>query len=184
MIVVLMGSSKSDCIIEASKYLADKYLHVGHRVYIKYDGELEFWGQYVAGFMKYLRDEYVILGLDDFLFSEMTDMEVYSKALAEIGGDVINIKLCQSTEAEHNEYPVTTQMTIWNREYLIWLLEQSNSPWNFERGGSMRFNKVALLRTCMYYDCNSATSTRWEGYRLDGLKEDDISFLKNNGYVS
>jgi len=185
MVIVLIGSSQSDPIIKASKYLAGKYLPSFPRIYLKYDGELEFWSKYVADFMECLTEELVMFGMDDFLFANDYKYEIFNNGLWEtqVDKDIVCVKLCKSTEEEHKEYPVTTQLCIWNREYLIWLLRQTNSPWNFERRGSQLFDKKCILRTCIDYDCNSSTSFRWEGYRLNGLKESDIEFLKTNNYL-
>lgn len=183
MVIVFIGSKKSDCIIKASKYLADKYLPGFEKIYLKFDRDLEYWSVYLSGFLAGIKDKYVMLGMDDFLIASPINIRVYLDALKEMGGDVVCIKLCNSTPEEHEEYPVTTQLSIWNREYLIDLLENTNSPWNFERAGSKMFGKKCLLRTCIDYNCNSSTSFRWEGYKLDGLKHDDIDFLKQNGYL-
>lgn len=185
MVIVFIGSSKSDCVIDASKYLANKYLPDFCKIYLKYDGELEFWGQYVSGFLEYLQDEQVMLGLDDFLFSDYINKEEFVLARLQMTSDdnIACAKLCDCTEEEQAEYPVTTQMTIWRRDYLIYLLKNTNSPWNFERAGSLMFNKKAILRPCIKYDTNSATSYRWEGVKINGLKEEDISELKSLGYI-
>jgi len=185
MVIVFIGSSQSDKIIKASKYLACRYLQPKFsRIYLKYDGELDGWSNYLADFLECVDDMHLMFGMDDFLISDYIDMDIYYDALSDFADpDVVCVKLCKSTEEEHKEYPVTTQLCIWNREYLIWLLRQTNSPWNFERRGSQLFDKKCILRTCIDYDCNSSTSFRWEGYRLDGLKEEDIEFLKTNNYL-
>ena len=183
MLITFIGSSQSDPIIKASKYLADKYLPGFSKVYLKYDGDLGEWSKYLADFMDTLTDEFVMFGMDDYLFCDFINMEIFNEALKEIGGDVACVKLNKSTPEEHEEYPVTTQLSIWNREYLIWILRQTNSPWNFERRGSQLFDKKCLLRTCIDYDCNSATSFRWQGYKLDGLSTEDVEFLKTNNYL-
>lgn len=181
---VLIGSSKSDCIIKASKYLADKYMPDFCKIYLTYDGDFLLWSAYLLGFLTYLTDDKIIFGLDDFLVASPIDMDIYNKGLSEMVDDVVCIKLCKSTEEEHKQYPVTTQFSIWDRKYLMHLLSHTRDAWNFERRGSELFDKKVLLRTCIDYNCNSSTSNRWEGYRLDGLKEEDILFLKENGYVS
>lgn len=183
MVIVFMGSSRSDCIIKASKYLSNKYLPWFEKVYLKMDRDLEYWSVYLQGFLTALKDKYILLGMDDFLIGGYINLDTYKKALNEMGGDVVCVKLCQCTPEEHEEYPVTTQLSIWDREYLIELLDNTNSPWNFERAGSKMFGKKSLLRPCIDYNTNSATSFKWEGYRLDGLKEEDINFLKENGYL-
>jgi hypothetical protein len=104
-------------------------------------------------------------------------------AECEIEGDVVCAKLCECTEQENLEYPVTTQYCIWDREYLMWLLEQVNTPWEFEIHGSRIFNKKMIHRPCLKYFTNSSISSRWEGVRLDGLSEEDKNFITTNGYI-
>ncbi len=183
MVTVLIGSSRSDCIIKASKYLAEKYMPEFNKIYLKYDGDLDGWSQYLSGFLSYLTDEFVMFGLDDFLISDYVEQTDVLGTLWELKDDVVCIKLCMSNPEEHNKYPVTTQISIWNREYLIDLLRETKGPWNFEVYGSKIIERKVLLRPCIKYDCNSSTSFRWEGYRLDGLKEEDIEFLKINNYL-
>lgn len=196
MKVILIGYPGSQCIVPASKYLTNKYLIENNNwlpafdiTYLNYKGYINGWAKYVAGFLEYLTDDYVIFALDDYLVAGDIDMAVLNKALEELGGDVVCIKLCQSTPEEHKEYPVTTQYTIWNREYLMWLLRifQINTPWEFEIVGSRIFanqdTKICLHRPCMEYFTNSSISGRWEGVRLDGLKEEDINYIKSNGLI-
>jgi len=180
MKIILIGYPGSQCIVPASKYLTSKYLAGFEITYLNYKGGINGWSDYVAGFLKYLQDEYVIFALDDYLVADHIDMQKYNAALTEIGGDVVCLKLCKSTIEEHIEYPVTTQYCVWNREYLIWLLEQVRSPWQFEINGSKLFNKVCLHRPCIDYFCNSSISGRWEGVRFDGLKLEDLNYLKEN----
>lgn len=90
-------------------------------------------------------------------------------------------KLCLCTEQENEEYPVTTQYTLWNREYLISLLEQITTPWDFEIKGSLLFKeqgKKMLHVPVAHYFTNSSLSSRWEGIRLDGLSEEDVKIIQ------
>jgi len=154
--------------------------------YLNYKGGINGWGEYVAGFLEYLTDEFVIFGLDDYLISDYMDVEAYEKAESKIGGDVVCVKLCLSTDEEHKEYPITTQYCIWNRDYLIWLLKQTYEPWRFELEGSKIFyegDKRSLLQTCIFYDAHSCLSSRWEGINLNRLKDIDINYMKDNGIL-
>jgi hypothetical protein len=181
--VILIGYPGSQRIVSASKYLTSKYLPGFNITYLNYQGPIQGWASYMIGFLRYLTDEYVIFSLDDYLIAGLIDIEVYERAVSEIGGDVVCVKLCESTEQEHVEYPVTTQYCIWKREYLIWLLMQTNTPWEFEINGSRIFNKQVLLRTCIPYFTNSSLSGRWEGVRLDGLNDDDINHIKSHELI-
>jgi hypothetical protein len=189
---VLVGHSGSQCIVPASKYLTGKYLPGFDITYLNYKGPIEGWADYVSGFLQYLTDKHVIFSLDDYLIANYIDTDIYWKCVYEIeksthrNEDVVCIKLCQSTPEEHAEYPVTTQYCIWNREFLIWLLSGVHTPWEFELHGSKIFStleKKVLLRTCIPYFTNSSLSSRWEGVRLDGLKEEDVNYIKSHGLI-
>lgn len=183
MKIALVGHPGSQRIVPASKYLTGKYLPMFEPIYLNYKGGINGWSEYVAGFLKYLTDEFVIFSLDDYLIADFIDLDKYFAAEEEIGGDVVCVKLCNSTEQEHTEYPVTTQYTIWNRKYLIWLLDRIKTPWEFEINGSAIFNKVCLHRPCLEYFTNSCLSSRWEGVKLDGLKIEDITYMQENGIL-
>jgi hypothetical protein len=189
MKVFLIGYERSQHIVPASKYLTDKYLpkdyfevfHLIHR------GGVKQWTKHVANFLSFFPDEYIILALDDYLINDYIDLKTYHSALKEMGGDVACIKLCHSTEQEHIEYPVTTQYSIWNREYLISLLNipPVDTVWEMEIECSRHyFDKVCLHRPCINYYTNSSLSGRWEGINFEGLKDEDIKYIKENNLIN
>lgn len=184
MKVCLVGYPGSQCIVKASKYLTDKYLDWGFDIrYVNYTGEINGWATFLSGYLTAIKDKYIILSLDDYLVASFMDMEKYMAALTWISDEVVSVKLCHSTPEEHEEYPVTTQYTIWDREYLIDLLNHVHTPWQFEIDGSILFkrgNKKTLHVPCLEYFTNSSISSRWEGIKLDGLNDEDINHIKQN----
>lgn len=184
--VILVGHRDSQKIVPASKFLVDKYIPMFDVTYLNYQGGINQWSNYLAGYLRYLTDERVILALDDYFLSDYIDIEAYQKAEDETDQDVMCIKLCASTPEEHEEYPCTTQYSIWNREFLIWILEQTHGPWDFERNGSKLFKASGMKsihRPCLEYNVHSGLSSRWEGLNLEGLKEEDLNYLKANGLI-
>jgi len=186
--VILIGYPGSRCIVPASKYLASKYLPEWFDCfYLNHVGSVREWSNYICNFLLYLEDKYIIFSLDDYLISNKINEIDFVNAWDEMHEDsVVCVKLCYSTEQEHEEYPVTTQYCIWNREFLIWLLAQVSNPWEFEIHGSMIFRasgKKVIHRPCLEYFTNSSISSRWEGVRLDGLKKEDIDFIKKNNLI-
>ena len=180
-----MGYPGSQCIVKASKYLTDKYLGWGFDIrYVNYTGEINGWANFLSGYLTAIKDKHIIFALDDYLIASLMDIEKYHwAALPGIGAEIVSVKLCHSTPEEHEEYPVTTQYTIWDRKYLIDLLSHVYTPWQFEIDGSIYFkrgNKKTLHVPCLEYFTNSSISSRWEGIRLDGLKEEDINYIKAN----
>lgn len=183
MKIILVGYQGSQVIVPASKFLTSKYLPGFDITYLNYTGPINGWSGYLVNYLNKLSDDYIIFSLDDYLIADTIDMYKYLMAESEIGGDVVCVKLCKSTEDEHSEYPVTTQYCIWDRKYLIWLLGQIDTPWQFEIHGSKIFNKKVLLRTCIDYFCNSSISGRWEGINIAGLKNNDIKEMQENSIL-
>lgn len=187
MKIILLGYPGSQRIVPASKYLTSEYLLGQFDIrYVNYKGPIAGWAAFVAEYLGKLKNKHIIFALDDYLMADYIDLPRYNKALDEIGGDIVCVKLCQSTPEEHEEYPVTTQYCIWDRKFLISILQQVNTPWEFEIAGSQLFRltgKKSIHRPCLTYFANSSISGRWEGIRLDGLKPQDINLLKENGYI-
>ena len=186
MKLILVGHPLSQRIVPASKYLTKKYLPMFDIIYLNYKGGINGWGTYVAGFLQYLTDEKIILGLDDYLVSGPIDEKIYQEASDGIGGALINAKLCECSEQEQEEYPCTTQYTIWDREFLVWLLMRISTPWEFEIEGSKILKSrgaQTMSMPCIPYFTNSSLSSRWEGIELEGLKKEDIKELKENNLL-
>jgi hypothetical protein len=184
--IILAGYPGSQKIVPASKYLNSKYLPGFDITYLNYKGPIDEWSDYVAGFLKYLTDEKVIFALDDYLVSGPIDMEVFKEANEALGGSLINAKLCECSEQDQREYPCTTQYTIWDREFLIQILSFVKTPWQFELDGSKILTQVGgqtILRPCIPYFTNSSLSGRWEGVNFEGLKEEDLNYIKSNGLI-
>lgn len=179
---LLIGYSGSQRIVPASKFLTDKYLPF-NCTYINYKGDVNKWSTFLAGYLTALTNKHIIFALDDYLISDAIDMEAFNSGKLYLSDEVVCVKLCECTPQEHAEYPVTTQYTIWDREYLIELLGKVENPWQFEIFGSRLFDKKVHHQPCIKYFTNSSISSRWEGVRLEGLKEDDITELKRLGYV-
>ncbi len=184
--VYLIGYPGSQEIVPASKWLVGEYLPMFDVTYLNYKGGINGWGQYVAGFMRYLTDEYVIIALDDYLVSDFIDIEAFDKALRDVEelGGVDCVKLCHATEEENKEYPVTTQYCLWKRETLIEILEANFDPWRFEVHGSRNFKGVMIHRPCIPYFTNSSISGRWLGkINITGLNEKDVAGLIREGLL-
>lgn len=185
MKIVLIGSDRSVRIREASQYLITKYLPGFCPIYLSYNGILEKWSSYLGGFLSYLTDDKIILGLDDFLVEEKINLVTFYDALQEMkmNKEIVCVKLCYNTPEEFSQYPVSTQFSIWDRKYLIWMLRQTTNPWLFETEGSKLLNKEVLLRPCIQYHGNSALSHKWPGVNLGNLKDEDVYYLRQNNLI-
>ena len=190
MKIILVGYPGSQSIVSISRYLTKKYLPDFDIHYLNYVGSIEKWSTFVGIYLTNFTDKFIILALDDYLISAPINKEVYEKALKQIkeNKDVACVKLCANTWEEHLGYPVTTQYTIWDREFLVELLSKTTSPWHFEITGSEIFRKSGKHSLCgstaaIEYNTSSCLSFRWIGIDLKGLKEEDIKHLKENNYV-
>lgn len=183
MKIILVGHPGSQQIVPVSKYLTSKYLPMFEPTFLNYVGDITGWAAYVAGFLKYFQDENIAFALDDYLISGDVDESILTAAVAALHQtDVVGVKLCHSTSEEHEEYPVTTQYTIWDRLCLIELLSKVKTPWEFELDGSARHKRTqakVLHMPCIPYNTSSALSGRWEGVSLAGLNQQDHFYAES-----
>lgn len=189
MKIILVGYPGSQFIIPASRYLVEKYLPGFDLVFLNYEGEKEGWSNFIREYLKGIRDPYVILALDDYLISDHFNKDLYEASLQGFKDKrIVCIKLCETTWEEHLDYPVTTQYTIWDRHFLISLLSQTKDPWHFEMTGSSIFKQTDRISVCtkepvIKYDVHSCLSSRWPGIKWDGVKQEDIDYIKNNNLI-
>jgi len=191
MKIILAGHPGSQKIVPASKYLTSKYLLPEFQItYLNYEGPIEGWAHYLSDYLSSIKDDYIIFALDDYLISGPIDILQFelAKTYIENKFGVVCVKLCHSTPEEHEEYPITTQYCIWDRDFLIWLLVQDeiNTPWEFEVIGSKMFKEKKYYSVhvpCIPYFANSSLSARWKGVNLTGLKEEDVNYLKDNNLI-
>lgn len=168
--LVRIGYPGSRKVRKMSEYLIKKYTPF-EILDIEYEGELTGWSNFVSNYLKTLEDKFIVFALDDYLISD----RMWS-ILPRLQEGIVCAKLCQCSESENIEYPVTTQYTLWDREFLISLLDQTTTPWDFEMRGSQIFKKTNQKMQhwpVLKYYTNSSLSNRWEGIRLDGLNEED-----------
>lgn len=187
MKVVLVGHPGSQHIVPISKLLIEKYFPPELEVtFLNHAGAINDWSKYVSYYLSKLTDELVIFALDDYLIAEDFTYKKIAAAAAVVQAGCENVKLCRSTFEEHNEYPVTTQYTIWNREKLLTVLEQVKTPWEFEIEGSKYFNKrgwVARVMHCIEYNTSSCLSNRWSGVDLKGVRAEDLKEMRDIGLL-
>lgn len=181
--IILVGHPGSQCIVPASKYLTGKYLSDFDVRYLNYDGEIHGWSQFVADYLKTLAVPTVIFALDDYLVSGF-DRTAYDELKKKLTPDVACVKLFHTDNHEHEGYPVTTQYTLWDREFLIALLEQTRTPWDFEIRGSNIFSEFGAKSIygvpAIEYNTSSCLSSRWHGVRWEGVKQEDLEYIIHN----
>lgn len=177
MKVILVGYPGSQQIRKASEYLTKKYLPAFEVIYLNYKGEINGWAKFVSDYLKSIPDERVVFALDDYFVADKMDMDKFLS----IDETVPMTKLCHASDEENYQYPITTQYTLWNKQYLIEMLSHVNTPWEFETQGSAIYKKrgdKGMFVPCLKYYTNSALSSRWEGISFYGLKEHDMKLIK------
>ena len=181
--IILVGYPGSQFLVPASRYLTDKYLKDFEVHWLNWVDDLKGWSTFVATYLAHLEDKNIIFALDDYLVSGF-NKEVYEKLAQKCKDDIVAVKLHDTTVEEHIGYPVTTQYTIWNREFLIDLLSQTTTPWDFEIRGSNIFSRlkvksIASPVPAIEYNTSSALSGRWKGVDWKGVKEEDLLIIQN-----
>lgn len=188
MKVILIGYPGSQKIVPASRYLVRKYLSRLDPIYLNHTTRVKYWTSYLRRFLRMIKDDAIIFALDDYLISGEADWGILESAVKEFkeNKNLTNIKLCHCTKEEQDEYPVTTQYSLWRPRTLAAFMSRHKDPWDFEVNGSkdaIRYNWKTLHRPCIPYFTNSSLSGRWEGVNLSGLKEEDINYMKENGLL-
>lgn len=181
MDLILVGHPGSQCIVPASKYLVEKYLPFKAH-WLNWVGDIKGWSNFVGSYLAQLDCEFVIFTLDDYLVSGFNE-EAYREALKKFEDKkVMCVKLHKTDLEEHRGYPVTTQYTIWRREFLIDLLCITHDPWHFEITGSdvfmgMGLKSVFLEVPAITYNTSSCLSARWRGVDLKGVNPEDMETI-------
>lgn len=177
---ILVGYPGSQSIVPASRYLVEKYLPFEFH-WLNWLEDTRGWSRFIATYFAHLDDELVILTLDDYLVNGF-NKKAYENLKSQVKGNVVCAKLHDTTEEEHKGYPVTTQYTIWNREFLIELLSHTTTPWDFEINGSNIFSRLNVKSIygspAVTYNTSSALSGRWKGVDWKGVKEEDLKIIK------
>ena len=226
MRVVLAGHEGSKKILTASSWLIDKYLPQDFRVHFLNFGEFHgklyrgtyiplddsqvggsmAWSKYIREFIKTMTDDFIVLGLDDYLLSATLDTERFEaiQNLMFLDDSIVCGRLCQSGFYSKPEvvvdgefiqltpqagYSVTTQYCIWRREYLVSLLERTTTPWDFELEGSRILNGdgvkvIGTLTPAMKFpDASCLSPGKWHGVKVWDADPVDISRLVEMGHL-
>jgi len=220
MKILLTGHPYSKMIIPASSWLWKKYSPASFKVqYLNfgdYDGKIyrgeyvkladeqvggkKTWGKYITNYVKKLKDNYVVLGCDDFLINSPINIERFKELKKLMGGNVVAARLCDVTwypQGMYNcddrgivnlkkdaDYNCTGQLTIWNRKALLEVLG-SGDIWDFESTGSKKmkdkgWDVVASYDPPFKYHTVSALSGSDNNIDLSGLNAKDKKYIITN----
>lgn len=162
------------------------------------------WTRYMREYIEKLDDEYVILGVDDHLINSPVDMDIYNKLKNTLGGYIKSVRLCDCTwypSCQYNtnndgimslkedaDYVVTGQYTLWERKSLLEILRVDRDVWNFESAGSKEYKDKGYRVNASFippfqYDTISALSAGNPKINLNGLKQEDLDYIKINNLL-
>lgn len=139
--------------VNKSKIQDYSYMSFGY-----FNSSKKYWSANLSSILKKIKDEYILLGLDDFFLSKKLNVEnflyLYDQLInnenyisAELTLSPMEKLLDKNLDQKKTYvYPksygfsINTQWRIWKRKYLIYLLEHTTDAWNFEVLGSNMLN--------------------------------------------
>ena len=141
-----------------------------------YHGKDQSFSTRLIKTLKMVKTDYVLFFLDDFYLTDYTDTEFLMKSISLINNNkkIKNIILKDFISAHarcdlrYNEdfmicrkkapFRCTTQVSLFEKKYLLSLLRRGESAWDFEMIGSyraMKKNKLVLYRDDIHHNCFS-----------------------------
>lgn len=167
------------------------------------------WSKYIIEYLSSLKDEFIIFSLDDYLLGKHLDVSEFNTILDEMKNDPLigSSKLGISPTYRTNDYDTysgnlfllkktagysaTTQYNIWDRKFLIEVLSQISSPWQFEGEGSSYISNqtdrkvIGSLNMPLRYPEPSSLSSRHPGQvNVFGNRISDIEKCISLGYLN
>ena len=167
------------------------------------EGGSNSWSKYLINFLSSIDDEYVIFTLDDYFLSKPLNLNSYNQIFNIMvhNKDVVCAKLGYSPSDrpdsyklitdkifvlnQNANYSASTQYCIWNRNFLIEILKQVNTPWEFELNGSLYLNSsgkkvLGTIETVLLYpECSSISARHPEKINVFANNQKDIEELIN-----
>ena len=160
---------------------------------------IDNWCRDIYSILKDQQSEYLILMLDDFFAIDYVQPDILQEYLSlmkrdrdivrcGIGNDAIfwpysiikdkgGYKIIQKIGGP---YHISTQTSLWRKDYLLSILKRSTSPWHFETGNKPDGKKVisSLHRYAFRWVAESALSSRHPGtINILGMPFEDIKWL-------
>lgn len=168
------------------------------------------WSESLANALRRMGDDIVLLGLDDFWLADTVDMDGLHQArlYMKLNTDVQRIDLTEDRtqyphvqrdgyvqgvfDPEQVQYPLSTQFSLWRREFLIHALDCLNPPGippQFEVEASrvvVREQPVILGTGRKILPCHGdgvVWNGRLDNLHLEYLKPEDVEELRARGIV-
>jgi len=178
-----------------------------------FNSSKKYWSANLSSILKTINDEYILLGLDDFFLSKKLNVENFLYLFEQLTSNskYISAELTLSPmeklldrnlkQKKIYVYPksygfsINTQWRIWNRSYLISLLEKTTDAWNFEVLGSnilnnSNYKSISSYQYILDYPEISAVTQRNKGKvsvfanQYKDIEEMiDLGYLKKNELI-
>jgi hypothetical protein len=152
-------------------------------------------------------NEHIIFMLDDMLQLDYINSEIFNVLLQTCRDDknIVRCALCIDLQFlpchiiksindyflieqnQDSQYRITTQPSIWRKDYLLSILSKSTNPWQFETAHPANDGK-RIIGTMEKFACmcmgETALSSRYPGkFNVLGLKITDINWLVDMGVL-
>jgi len=159
---------------------------------------IDDWANDIYSIMSKDENEHILFMLDDFLPFDYLNVEMLNFYIDKMINDE-NIVRCglgsdmqflphTITEKhdkfslielnQNSEYRISTQPSLWKKDYFLKYLKQSKNPWHFETNCSPSdgYRMISTINDyCYYYICESALSNRYPGMvNILGMKFEDL----------
>lgn len=129
----------------------------------KQEGGASGWSKYILSYLQNIEDEQVIFTLEDFFPTKSPNIKLIKnvsnllKSNSKIGrfdltfdsysfGKYTIVKKIKNltiiNKEKYTEYRITTQPSLWNKEFLMDILRNTTSPWDFEINGTKYSNSL------------------------------------------
>jgi hypothetical protein len=153
----LLGKYWSDCPFEI--YLTNELYsqsRIGKVNLMNLGGGLD-WSSLLIRALKVLKTDYVLFTLDDFLLRKKVNTNEILDLLATMDSSQINMmRLIPRPGPDYRlknidsygaiainaQYRVSTQASLWKKEVLLKILQNGESPWEFEEKGTERAKTI------------------------------------------
>lgn len=168
---------------------------------------IDDWCSDIHSIIKKDNNDYVIFMLDDFLPIDYVNIEILEYYYNSLTNDNRLVRCALGIDmsflphriiekynqfsvielAEHSQYRITTQCSIWRKDYLLYFLNKSTNPWNFETDNNPIDGKKIIGTVdnhCFRYIEESALSGRHSGMiNVLGLRPNDVNWLIDLGLL-
>jgi len=169
---------------------------------------IEDWSNDISNVIEKENNEYIIFMLDDFIPTDYVNVNVLEKVYSLIEKDknivrcALGIDLYVNSpydiieecdgydiiqQKQESSYRITTQPSIWKKDYLVSYLKKSTNPWSFETKNKAN-DGYRIIGTKDNYSFKwieeSALSGRHPGkVNILGMKPNDIKWCIDNNLV-